>query len=71
MGSSLAPNSPTTSDDEDTLSLDMELKRGQTDEENGLKGVRDLAGQWQLVTIALHRQSPPAQIHILMDGDPS
>ncbi len=35
--SSLAPNSPTTSDDEDTLSLDMELKRGQTDEENGLK----------------------------------
>ncbi len=37
MRSSLAPNSPTTSDDEDTLSLDMELKRGQTDEENGLK----------------------------------
>ncbi len=37
MRSSLAPNSPTTSDDEDTLSLDMELKRGLTDEVNGLK----------------------------------
>ncbi len=37
MRSSLAPNSPTTSDDEDTLSLDVELKRGQTDEENRLK----------------------------------